>query len=261
MQDNDSNIITLAQIDDSYRYYFPESQIAENGIFVYDVDSSEIDNEINTFIGEEWKSVYNLNTQEIKTKCYKFGYDSRNGYPYIQFPEDIGNIIGDGLFIRYIRTNGANGNIAQRKLSAFQNIDDLIAYNSSSKQIIDNASDFINVENFTINNASSTNTGKNAETIDDAYNGFKKIIGTFDTLVTCRDYMNAIYNMTVGDFDDSRSTQPLVSNVIVSDIRDDINRAYTICQFDEYGIKFINTPATTSVSRTVSDGTNSFTFD
>jgi hypothetical protein len=44
--------------------------------------------------------------------------------------------------------------------------------------------------------------------------------------------MNKIYQLTESDID----TTPLVSNVIVSDIRDDINRSTPICTFNEYGI-------------------------
>jgi hypothetical protein len=47
--------------------------------------------------------------------------------------------------------------------------------------------------------------------------------------------MNKIYQLTVSDTD----TTPLVSNVIVSDIRDDINRSVTICSFDNFGISYI----------------------
>lgn len=59
-------------------------------------------------------------------------------------------------------------------------------------------------------------------------------MGTFDTLVTCRDYINKIYSYV------SDKNVPLVSNVIVSDIRDDINRAHTICSFNEYGICYLD---------------------
>jgi hypothetical protein len=44
--------------------------------------------------------------------------------------------------------------------------------------------------------------------------------------------MNRIYQMTESETD----TTPLASNIIVSDIRSDINRATPICSFNEYGI-------------------------
>lgn len=84
--------------------------------------------------------------------------------------------------------------------------------------------------------------GTDKESLDDAYTNYKKTIGTFDTLISCRDYMNKIYLLTEGDISGSASTTPLVSNIIVSDIRDDINRAVTICSFTENGITYENSP-------------------
>jgi hypothetical protein len=46
--------------------------------------------------------------------------------------------------------------------------------------------------------------------------------------------MNKIYQMTVSDSKNS----PLVSNIIVSDIRDDINKAMTITTFTPHGIEY-----------------------
>jgi hypothetical protein len=72
--------------------------------------------------------------------------------------------------------------------------------------------------------------GANIESITDAYKNFKKTVGTFDTLVTCRDYMNKIYGLM------ETTNVPMVSNIIVSDIRDDINRSVTLCSFNDFGI-------------------------
>lgn len=46
--------------------------------------------------------------------------------------------------------------------------------------------------------------------------------------------MNKIYNL----FDEYNN--PYVSNILVSDIRDDINSAYTLCEFNNLGIKYTN---------------------
>ena len=108
--DND-NIITLAQLDDNFRYYLPETQVAENGIFIQNIDDSA---------KEDWEKVDNLNTQSAGTKCFKFGYDSVEGYPYVQFPEDVNDLIEDGFEIYFIRTSGVNGNISAGTLSTFE---------------------------------------------------------------------------------------------------------------------------------------------
>ena len=55
--------------------------------------------------------------------------------------------------------------------------------------------------------------------------------------------MNKIYQMTENDID----TTPLVSNIIVSDIRDDINRSTPVCTFNEYGICYKDTALVTVV--------------
>jgi hypothetical protein len=46
--------------------------------------------------------------------------------------------------------------------------------------------------------------------------------------------MNKIYQMTIAETNNT----PLVSNVIVSDIRDDINKAMTLCTFTDKGIEY-----------------------
>lgn len=212
--------ITRDQLDDNHRYYLPESQIAENGIFLCAADNSK----------EVYTQVDNLNTQPLETKCWKFGFDSKQDTPYIEFPEDIDNIIGSGISFKFIRTNGENGNISVETLSK---IDTSNITMSDGTECEDDW--------FSVKNTSASTNGANKETLDAAYNNYKKTIGTFDTLITCRDYMNKIYNLTEGDIYDNSSTTPLVSNIIVSDLRDDINRAVTICSFDANGTNYTNT--------------------
>lgn len=207
-------------LDDNYRYYMPESMIAENGIFVYDYAEDQK-------YSNRWTQVDNLNTQPGGTKCYKFGFDSRLRVPYLQFPEDVGTLMTDGIEIHYIRTNGIDGNIAARTLEHING-------NIISKVSTDDAGTDI-TSDLSVTNLSAAMNGKNAETLTQAYNSFKKTVGTFDTLVTCRDYMNKIYNL----FNDVTNI-PLVSNAVVADVRDDINRAFTLCELSDYGIKYTN---------------------
>lgn len=214
--DND-NIISLIHLDDNNRYYFQEAAVAENGVFITNISDGDE--------STEWKKVDNLNTQLIGSKVYKFGYDSKNHTPYIQFPDDISELISDGLRIKYIRTNGYAGNIAANTLSKLEPA--AIWSTSDNDNIAGLDTDYFNITNIT-----AAKNGADPESLASAYNNFKKTVGTFDTLVTCRDYMNKIYELTVSQTD----TTPLVSNCIVSDIRDDINNAITLCSFDEYGI-------------------------
>ena len=218
-------------LDDNYRYYMPESMIAENGIFVYDYAEDQK-------YSNRWTQVDNLNTQPGGTKCYKFGFDSRLRVPYLQFPEDVGTLMTDGIEIHYIRTNSIDGNIAARTL---EHINGSI----TSKLSTDDAGTDI-TSDLSVTNLSAAMNGKNAETLTQAYNSFKKTIGTFDTLVACRDYMNKIYNL----FDDVTNI-PLVSNAVAADVRDDINRAFTLCELSDYGIKYTNMKATKTVEQSI----------
>ena len=228
----DNNVITAAQLSETNRFYLPEAQIAENGIFVYNVASvNTFDNEVLLSDGTPWEKVDNLNIQAHGSRVFKFGYDSYESRPYIEFPNDYSELINDGLFIYYARTSGANGNISAKTLTQLEKPND----GDWSK---------IAAESFTIENAFAATSGANIETIKQAYNNFKKTIGTFDTLVTCRDYMNKIYTM-VNDVN-----KPLVSNILVTDIRNDLNRAVTICSSNDAGIFYKETPLTTTSTKT-----------
>lgn len=218
--DND-NVVSLWHLDDHQRYFLPEVWIAENGIFITNATSGDVTEE------NYWTQVQQLTNQELGFKCFKFGYDSTEGLPYVQFPADIAELIGDGLTIKYIRTQGLSGNIAANMLTELQK-----PAGWDGAQAV---GDVYDPSKYIIKHGAAIN-GQNKESIDSAYMNFKKTIGTFDTLVTCRDYMNKIYTMleygTYGN--------PLVSNIIASDIRDDINRACTITTYSEHGIEYIN---------------------
>lgn len=217
---DDNNIVSMFHLDDNKRYFLPETQVAENGVFVTNI--------LNNIEGTEWKQVYNLNAQSLGSKVFKFGFDSQEGLPYVQFPEDISTIIEDGLRIKYVRTSGADGNISVNTLTKLTTPMSWIGISSEDKTA------YYDVANYSVSNIRAATNGANKEGINSAYNNFKKTVGTFDTLVTCRDYMNKIYQM----LSSTDNTTPLVSNVIVSDIKDDINRSVTICTFTNRGIEY-----------------------
>lgn len=226
---NDNNLINLSQLDDSNRYYLPEIQIAENGIFVYNATASLTD-------GDAWAQVSNLNTQPFGSRVFKFGYDSLEGRPYLAFPADIGSLIDNGLFIYFVRTSGLSGNISPGTLEVLE---------IPAGEDWDGHS----AEQFEVVNVDATTNGANIESISAAYNNFKKTVGTFDTLVTCRDYMNKIYSLM------DASNSPYVSNILVTDVRNDINNAITLCSCNESGILYKETPLTKTVLDTCSTRT------
>lgn len=202
----DNTNITLTNLDTYNRLYFPEKYVAQNGVFI---NGGIIED-------NEWECVDNLNVELYNSPVFVFKYDSKQGLPYIEFPEWINNIIGNGLSIKYITTIGEEGNVAARTLTSISNI-------TSTDETIQASS--IKV----VNTNASTN-GQNPETIDEAYQSFKKTIGTFDTLVTCRDYANYIYNNMSSD----------ISNVIVTDRRTDINYASNVITYDLNGVLYKN---------------------
>ena len=231
---NDNKVITINQISENNRFYLPETQVAENGIFIYNVFNGESVglNDIGLVDGTPWKKVDNLNIQTSGSKVYKFGFDSYEGRPYIEFPEDYSELFEEGLFIYYTRTSGVNGNVSPRTLTQIE---------------LPTTGDWSSVssESFSVENVFAATTGSNPETIGQAYSNFKKTVGTFETLVTCRDYMNKIYLMV-----DSLN-KPLVSNILVTDIRNDLNSAITICSCDDAGIFYKETPLTATTEEEV----------
>ena len=224
---DDSGVIDLRHLDDNLRYFLPEAQVASNGIFICNYTTDVFNNLVD---GEEWVSVDNLNTQLLASKVFKFNFDSDRQLPYIQFPEDVSSLIGQGLHIRYIRTSGHAGNISANTLCKLEKP---LSWSSSDEDGI-----FLLPENYTVTNTLAARQGSDPESIESAYLNYKHTIGTFDTLVTCRDYMNKIYNMQMSRTD----ATPLVSNIRVCDIRDDINYAYTKCTMGDNGIEYRSVP-------------------
>ena len=194
-----SDKILLENINNN-KLYFPELYVAQNGTFVSDKS------------GETWQIVDNLNIQQYGSKVYKFGFDTMINQPYLEFPDWISEIIGSGLSIDYIVTEGVSGNVGVKELTTVVRL---------SK----NTGDETNDSDIIVVNSSAATNGKNIETIDEAYEGFKKTIGTFETLVTCRDYANYIY----------KNMSKQVSNIQVADRRSDINYALNVVEYDDYG--------------------------
>lgn len=215
----DTNI-HLDNLDSNNRIYFPEKMVAENGVF--------ITNDIDKGIENEWVKIDNLNIRD-NLFVYKFGYDSLKGLPYIEFPDNISALIGDGLKIKYTVTSGLSGNINSKVLNCLT-ISELNYDKPYQDETINVGEKEDGIYPLVITNINAAINGKNPESINEAYNGFKKTIGTFNTLVTCRDYMNYIYNLL-----DDDEIYSLVSNIMVSDRRTDINYSTPIVTFGAGG--------------------------
>lgn len=208
---NDSDTITYSNLDTNNRIYLPETMVAQNGIYIKNVNSNDY--------ASFWTRDNYLLTRANGSRIYKIDYDSVKGLPYIEFPSDIANIIGDGLKIQYFATSGANGNVAAKTLATIISPSEFIANNENFTR---------SCSDFTITNYSSISNGKDPETINEMYKSFKKIVGTFDTLVSCKDYTNAVNTLEDSNFN------KLVSNCYVTDRRTDYNKAVQVITYDEY---------------------------
>lgn len=217
---NNITEIHLANLDDNNRVYFPERFVAENGVFVQRVADT----------GNFWSKVDNLNTTEPGQLVYKFGFDSVKNLPYLEFATDISSIIGDGLNINYIRTSGSNGNVKAGFLTKLISPSQISVDGNSSITIYpDTNQNQSETTVLTISNLSDSSNGQDPETINEIYNSFKRTVGTFDTLVTSRDYANAIYNLLTSD------SKNVVSNIQVADRRTDINYSNQVLSFNQFG--------------------------
>lgn len=199
--------ITRANLDYNNRIYFPVMDVAENGIFISNNNQSWSD----------WKRVDNLTIQAIGTYCYKFGLSHNGTSCYIEFPDDIDSLIGEGIYIKYIRTSGVDGNVGSRRISQLYTDTTVRKYLLGvTDSTIDDCK--ITNNNLHISNALPATNGKNPETIDSAYRNYQKVKTTFDTLVSLKDYTDFLY------------TNKLYSNGYVCDRTNDPQCSYDIVE-------------------------------
>lgn len=207
---NGSTLIELSNLDSNNRIYLEESNVAENGIFIINANGSKYD---------YWNQVENIYSVSPNSKVYEFGVDPRTNLCYLEFPQDIANLIDEGLNIKYIVTNGSQGNISPRTITKFY---------QTPTFTFGGTENTMPVELVLINNFSASNNGSDPESIEDAYKNYMKTAGTFHTLVTLRDYINAICN------------SGLVSNTVVSDRTNDVQSSYTVIvdeMYSKYPVK------------------------
>lgn len=211
---NSNPIIDISNLDMSNRVFLNDYTVAENGIFISNSGSLSVN---------AWTLVDNLQVRAQGNKFYEFGVDSRNNCCYVEFPSDIDHLIETGLTIRYLISSGSQGNIAARTLDRF--------YEETSVDVA-GESVVLSSEIVEIYNASAAVNGADPQELDDAFKTYRKTAGTFNTLVTLRDYINAIY------------TSGLISNGYVCDRNNDIQSTYTVITDD------LVSPSYTYISQT-----------
>lgn len=218
LRGTDGSFVQANNLDDNNRIYFPERFVAVNGIFITNVDE----------LNNDWDRVDNLNTEVPGQRYFKFGFDSIRNLPYIEFPKDIASIIGSGLDIKYIITQGIDGNVKANLLNKLFNTTDIASMTTWTPEELQTELS-VSLSDLVITNNSASVNGRNPETINEAYNNFKKVVGTFTTLVTPRDYANFLYRLL------NTSNNYEVSNIQVADRRTDINYSNNVISFNEHG--------------------------
>lgn len=199
-----SNVITIEDIDSENRIYFPNTSVAENGIFIKRQDVTE-------FSVDGWRRVDNLDSHALGQDIYEFGVSRDGSACYIEFPDDVAERIGDGINLWYIATDGLAGNIKPKYLTKFTGTVKGVQITGGGTKEVD-----LSTDNISFSQADSVSNCKDYESIEEAYRGYKRTIGTFDTLVTLRDYDNALRD------------SGLVPNGFVTDRTNDIQRSCQI---------------------------------
>lgn len=208
---NGDTIITPQHLDENNRIYFNVSNIAENGIFITNTGMSNY---------SSWIQKDNLLVEDYGNTFYKFGVTADGSVCYIEFPEDAETIIKDGIEITYIRTNGSYGNIKPQQLTNFYS--DISVVSSLNDPVV------LSTSNVQLINYFASNSGKDPETINEAYKNYQRIIGTYKTLITLRDYLNYILS------------NDLASNGFTCDRSNDIQCTYDVMEYNN-GLNIRNT--------------------
>ena len=202
---NGSSVITLDNLDTNNRLYFKEKNVAENGIFISKQNSP------NSY----WEKEDNLLVHPLGSTIYKFGVSKDESMCYIEFPSDIANIIGEGLNIKYILTDGSEGKVGKNTLKNF-----FVETTITLKDNNVSGTVLASTENIYVTNDYESSSGEDPETITSAYRNYTKIKDTFNTLVSVRDYSNFV----------ARSDE--VSNGFVCDRTNDLQSSYKIITYD-----------------------------
>lgn len=198
------SVITTSNLDSNNRIYISDTTAAQNGVFITSYRNGVAQGDYSS-----WKRVDNILMESLGTTCYEFGIDSNYGIPYLEFPSDIDTLIPEGMAITYLRSNGESDNITSWALNTFFE-DNQFVYDNSG-----NSYD-LSTSNIQFLNSSNIDTSFDPETHDQATKNYKKVLGTFDTLVTLRDYINEIYN------------SGLVSNDVVTDRTTDLQNGFSV---------------------------------
>ena len=245
---NNDDRIRFSNLDENRRIYFDDYNIAENGVFVSQYGSGD---------WLSWHRVDNIQTQPIsdRDRYYKFGLSQNLDRCYIEFPENASTLIGEGIQVKYIKTSGVDGNIPARTIVQGYQIGKIYDRNNIEDETL--AVDFNG--NVSVTNVSEITNGQNPESIDEAYLNYTRTVGTFDTLVTLRDYINAILtsNEVSNGFVTDRTCDPQTTYKVMTK-NNDIDVLSTVVISDLSGLSAFNARSAYSIDDKVSYNSNAY---
>jgi hypothetical protein len=161
------DLYNIKDIDESRRLYLGKSGLAQNGVFIGIVDNTG---------KEDYSRWSNLDASVLyPTGQYFFVLTSSTGENYIQFPQNVSELMGSNNFkIRATYSLGASGNIKAGTLVKI----DLSDKNISSAIRVFQRTDFT--------------SGQDAETISQGVQNYYNSQEVFNTLVTSHDFQAAV---------------------------------------------------------------------
>lgn len=206
---NNNTLITFDLLDANRRIYFPDYNVAQNGIFIINKEAKE-SKQINE--RSFWIQKDNLAIEKTGNNYYSFNVDIATNRCYLEFPADIAELIGDGIYINYLISSGRDGLIGVSQLNQLYDSSISVPYvqNGIDQEVT------LNSDNLFIQNTAITLAGTDPESINSMYQNYNHIKGTFDTLVTLRDYDNEVFNTKE------------VSNAVVCDRTNDVQQSYKV---------------------------------
>ena len=167
------HIITPQMVDNDNRLYFTTQYVSQNGVFIKNTGQENY---------SSWKRVDNLYEQTFNELRYKFGYDSKSNLAYIEFPDNYEQSMGSGIEITYLIINPNYNEVPTQTIDRF-----LVAITPKESSDVSLSFDTVKMMNI-----SASSGHKEKESINEAYTNYQKVVGTFKTLVTLRDYINYI---------------------------------------------------------------------
>ena len=230
-QFENENVITAQMVDPiSRRLYFPHSYISQNGVFIKNTGQENY---------ASWTRVNNLYENSARELRYVFGYDSSTDACFLEFPDNYSELFGNGIEITYLVIPQETSNIPAQSLSQFLAP---ISVTEDGGVVLDSGN--VKITNFT-----EATGHKDIESIDDAYTNYKRTVGTFNTLITLRDYLNYIRSQELD----------ICSNAFVCDRTNDIQSTYRIMS-NQHDLDTIVVKVEQLVDKTKIDSTFDYKF-